>query len=380
MNRSLNFRAFGVQVRIELSFLLVSLLLGGIGVQSTTEVSIWVVIVAGSVLIHEAGHATVFRLCGVRSAIRLFAMGGVTIPQGGRELSAPQWLAVSLAGPAAGFLAGGLTLLLVSATGGIVPGSLTATAVGYLIWVNLGWGLINLLPIIPLDGGHALEALLARLPRAVAEDLSQAVSLVTVVVVSVLAYANGFALMPLVLGWFWFGGVTAWWQRRSAQRDMPDATVLDAVRARILDQRAPPAADRAAAIKTAEASTREVLLSVRSQRLRYFAWENLALIALVSQRDDLAAEVLDHVGNDFNPQPGLLARLLLLVGRPAEALPYLYQVYAASPGDEVGALIVRALIATGSLDDAISFVNGPQSVHLGKEAEAALATGKSFNA
>jgi membrane-associated protease RseP (regulator of RpoE activity) len=27
-----------------------------------------------------------------------------------------------------------------------------------VLWVNLGWGVLNLLPILPLDGGHILAS------------------------------------------------------------------------------------------------------------------------------------------------------------------------------------------------------------------------------
>jgi membrane-associated protease RseP (regulator of RpoE activity) len=29
----------------------------------------------------------------------------------------------------------------------------------FVLWVNLGWGVLNLLPILPLDGGHIASSL-----------------------------------------------------------------------------------------------------------------------------------------------------------------------------------------------------------------------------
>jgi stage IV sporulation protein FB len=29
----------------------------------------------------------------------------------------------------------------------------------FVLWVNLGWGILNLLPILPLDGGHIASSL-----------------------------------------------------------------------------------------------------------------------------------------------------------------------------------------------------------------------------
>ena len=37
-----------------------------------------------------------------------------------------------------------------------IPGAPPAMArlLHFVVWVNLGWGVLNLLPILPLDGGH----------------------------------------------------------------------------------------------------------------------------------------------------------------------------------------------------------------------------------
>jgi hypothetical protein len=61
---------------------------------------------------------------------------------------------MALAGPAAGFILGGLIALAVRFASPAQP--LVAFAVRQLLWVNVGWGLINLIPVLPLDGGHVL--------------------------------------------------------------------------------------------------------------------------------------------------------------------------------------------------------------------------------
>jgi membrane-associated protease RseP (regulator of RpoE activity) len=84
-----------------------------------------------------------------------------------------QEIAVSLAGPGAGFLfaaliAGAVTIaggsILINWLFGIIPipsvafmpigGRAVNLLVTMLLWVNVFWGLINLLPVYPLDGGH----------------------------------------------------------------------------------------------------------------------------------------------------------------------------------------------------------------------------------
>ncbi|MFV1991389.1 MAG: metalloprotease, partial [Acidimicrobiales bacterium] len=110
-----------------------------------------------SVLVHEFGHAIAFARLGMRPSIRLHLFGGVTYAEGGLEWK--QRIGVSLAGPAAGFALGFTVLGL--QFGGMTPEyGLGGVAVSMLIFANLIWGFVNLLPMLPLDGGHVVEAVL----------------------------------------------------------------------------------------------------------------------------------------------------------------------------------------------------------------------------
>ena len=109
-------------------------------------------------------------------------MGGLTSHQGGRFRPATQIL-VSLAGPAAGFALAAIVVALVKASGYgadfyfVSPfhfgwrlrefSNPTLRELCYdLLFVNIWWGILNLLPILPLDGGHiANEALNICYPR-----------------------------------------------------------------------------------------------------------------------------------------------------------------------------------------------------------------------
>jgi len=145
-------------VRIRYTFFLTSVLLG-LAARSMPLLLVWMLAQAAAILIHELGHARVARYYGHDASIELHAMGGMTSYSGG-FLQWQQRALISLAGPAAGFLAGGL----VYGVGTMIsPGRtsyLLRVAVGDFLWVTLGWGLLNLVPILPLDGGSALGALL----------------------------------------------------------------------------------------------------------------------------------------------------------------------------------------------------------------------------
>jgi Zn-dependent protease len=142
----------GFPIRVNLSFLLmlavVLLWMGGLQGLAV------VLLAAGSVLLHELGHALMARHLGVPVAgIELHFFGGAAqmadLPRRpGDEI------AVAAAGPAVSFALAGLGHALAAVTGLQV-----LTLFG---WVNLALALFNLLPAFPSDGGRILRAWLAR--------------------------------------------------------------------------------------------------------------------------------------------------------------------------------------------------------------------------
>lgn len=155
--RGLGFRLMGIPVRIHLSFLLV---LGFLGLQLGDVVLIvtWIAVGALSVLVHEFGHALAARAVGHRPEVQLAGMGGLTSYTG--ETSRWQQLAITAAGPALQ-VAGGLAVLpLVDGFGLTYDGDLVDFALDVWVVVSLLWGILNLVPMLPLDGGQLLRDLL----------------------------------------------------------------------------------------------------------------------------------------------------------------------------------------------------------------------------
>lgn len=181
----LRFSLGDIPVRVHPLFWLIALLLGSTG--DLLTIPIWIIVVFISILIHELGHALAFRFYGIRSQIVLHAMGGLTIPETtpwgtGWANVAPspkQQIAISLAGPFAGFLFAALVMAGVAVAGGtlltnnlfgflplpltaIVPfgGGVVSILLTMLLFVNVFWGMFNLLPVYPLDGGQVARNIL----------------------------------------------------------------------------------------------------------------------------------------------------------------------------------------------------------------------------
>ncbi len=168
-------RILGFPVHVHPFFFLVAALLGGLQ-NDLALILVWVAVVFVSVLAHELGHALVARAHGQQPSIMLYSMGGLTSFQPLRRLTHGQSIAISLAGPGAGFLVGGLVWV---ASQSVPPGAsfVVHVAVRDLLWVNFGWGLLNLLPILPLDGGNVVRSFLHAVRRRPDERLALLISI-----------------------------------------------------------------------------------------------------------------------------------------------------------------------------------------------------------
>lgn len=199
MAESLGFTLLRVPVRIDPSFFILAVFLGWGGSRPLMSVVLWVVIVLVSVLLHEMGHAMAFRAFGYRSRIQLFAMGGLTAPETTQPLLPGRDVVVSLAGPAVGILIGG-TVLALNRSGGLeLTGLLERQAAADVIFVNLGWGILNLAPMLPLDGGRVMSSLLDLLTHGRGHRAALGVSVATAAVGGLVALKLGQPFLLLLL-------------------------------------------------------------------------------------------------------------------------------------------------------------------------------------
>ena len=252
--KSLQFRISGIPVRVELIFFLVMGLLGWANGYQGVEIAVFLAVGGVSILLHELGHATAQRSFGARPTVTLTGFGGYTL---GPVQPKGKSLVVTLAGPAAGFLAAVVGLLLSQVVAG--P-DLVDTAIEILIYVNVLWGVFNLLPILPLDGGH------------VAADLfglrnAQYLSLAGAAALGALAIYIGAPFMAIVA--FMFGSQSLGALR--AERDQPQFEQLDQGRAALLQGRYPEAVEH---IEAATANPASFGVEVTGAEL--LAWAKLA--------------------------------------------------------------------------------------------------------
>jgi stage IV sporulation protein FB len=176
-------------VRIHPLFWLVSLLLGlprdgGAGAGGPSPalgVIIWMLALLVSILVHEMGHAFAIRYFGWQPRVVLYSLGGLALWDTSESSYSYDYnphqdnpwtkILIAAAGPAAGFVLAALVIALCYATRHPVDFSLGGALgfgwqvegfenfkaemlIHYLVFINIFWGLVNLLPVFPLDGGQ----------------------------------------------------------------------------------------------------------------------------------------------------------------------------------------------------------------------------------
>jgi Zn-dependent protease len=176
---SLRFGVFGIPVEVEAVFFVVIALFGWTG--SGEDLLIWVVVAFVSILLHEFGHAVAARLLGSPASVRLYGFGGVT---NHNRLTPVRDLAITLAGPFAGLAFG------VAAWRWAEMSGASGTAIDTIVWINVGWSLVNLLPILPLDGGNAVSGLIKIVTGRDGESIARRLSIVAAGGLALLAFTN----------------------------------------------------------------------------------------------------------------------------------------------------------------------------------------------
>ena len=202
----MRFTLAGFPIQIHWSFFLVAALLGFNN--DLRILLVWVGVVFVSVLLHEMGHALVGRRFGMHPEIFLYGMGGLTSWQTGRRLTRGQSILVSVAGPGAGLLLGavvwGITLIDMPELN-----PLGRIALRSLLWVNIMWSVLNLLPVLPLDGGNVMRSLVHILKGGVDDRLPRQISVAVAATGTVAALLYGMTFAAIFAGYLAFSNYQA---------------------------------------------------------------------------------------------------------------------------------------------------------------------------
>jgi Zn-dependent protease len=171
-------RLGSIPVRIRVPFFFLALLLGAsYGYERRPDLmGLWVVVVFVSVLVHELGHALMGRIFGLAPQIELHGMGGTTSWIEARDVGHARSIAISVAGPFAGFSIAAL-LYLANRLGFHPENAHLQFALERALAVNFVWGIFNLAPMLPLDGGNVMRSTLHLVTKGRGEKPARVISI-----------------------------------------------------------------------------------------------------------------------------------------------------------------------------------------------------------
>ena len=219
----LRFSLFGIPVRVHPLFWAVAAYMGWNG-EDPKMTLIWIACVFISILVHELGHAVMAKYFGWPPEIVLYHFGGLAIYQPYSGLTTQRSIIISAAGPLAGFGLYGAVLFFKHAS--IRYGfwnNLSAemldyisAAFYYLLFINLYWGLINLAPVLPLDGGHICDDICKSVKRYRGDILALQISMVVAVGLAAYFFMHHERYAGILFALFAFFNFQAYQQRNRA--------------------------------------------------------------------------------------------------------------------------------------------------------------------
>jgi len=207
----------GTTIDVDFSFLILCAFfaLREVQLENADRAFLIIPVILVSLLIHELAHAGTIGALGFGpSRILLAGMGGLTINQ--RRGRPWQELLISLAGPLASF----------AIVGAVALSGRKDLLFLLMLWqVNLVWGVLNILPVPPLDGGHAVRHFLGLfLPELTAFHVSTWIGIVAGIAFAALAARTGEVFVAAFMAFFVFLNFRQWQAVRKMKGGGPGQT------------------------------------------------------------------------------------------------------------------------------------------------------------
>ena len=194
----LRFSLLGIPVTVQPIFWLITGVVAYSELRNGVEYFICVMLcILVSLLVHELGHALTANFFGWPPEIVLHGMGGHAAFQPGYNYTEWKSILITIAGPLAGFILCGIAYLTLQhiRQESLEVHRLVIYNLEVLVFVNLVWGLFNLIPVIPMDGGRILQSLCCQFQGRKGNELAYKFSIVLAATLGVYTLMN-----PVILG------------------------------------------------------------------------------------------------------------------------------------------------------------------------------------
>lgn len=316
---------------------------------------IWVIIIFLSVLVHELGHAFTAIAFGKHPRIDFIALGGLTSYQGDK-LKLWQQFIITFNGPLFGiflFVFASLILHL-----HFFENPLLIRSFQILQFVNLFWSIVNLLPVLPLDGGQLLRIIFEGIWGVKGIRYALFVGMIIAGLLSLYFFLTKFFIIGALFFLFAFQAFDTWRKSKNLTSYDRDETIKN------LSLKAEAALkenNKEAAKKLFE----EVLAKAKSGIVNTTASQYLAFLYYEEKNVEKAYQLLlPHKGN-LTPEALCLLHRLAFIHKNYELVAELStECYQAAPTQEVAiknakafACLKKGKFAGGWLQTAFHFGN-----------------------
>lgn len=343
-------KIFGIPLKIDPSFLFICALLAYTRLSQPIYLVEWLIVIFVSILIHELGHALMVRSFGLSPQIMLYSMGGLTSWREEKSISHAKHIAISLAGPFAGFIFGGMVYLSGYWMPDLYADQLGAQTYLDLLLVNLGWGIFNLLPILPLDGGNVAYSIEQWATKKHSGVITRVISLLVAVGVGLLALSIREMWIVFLMALFVLNNGGALFRLLQNTRDERVRPLLDQALEAVKND------DGATAVNLAK----EALNSARSVEVKEEAQGILLQGLILGAHIEQAKKEADRLQAVYGHTALLRALTGFEQNQLPRAIPIIEYSYAAAPSPDLNFTFANALIVGGRHQEAASLIASQQ--------------------
>jgi len=280
-------------------------------------------------LVHELGHATAARRAGADASISLGFLAGYASYRPTRPISRARQAWISFAGPGIHIAVSVAVLLAMGANPFEMASTFDEPAAAAIWWAGPAIGMLNLIPVLPLDGGHIVTYGLDRLVPGRAERYMLHFSIAATLAGAVALVGTGYRGFVLFIGFL----LITQFQLLNAGRPPQAPTSAWAAASDALD-----AGKMGKARRVLMAALSHPQPDSMTPRVNLPPGRSVELI-------DLLPRPLPY-GDPANEY--VLARLLLETAQFEDAAHYAAEAFGRHPETLTAALVARA---AGALDD-----------------------------
>lgn len=327
----------------------------------------WVIVIFVSILIHELGHALTARGFGQQARIDLVGFGGMT-SHTGKNLSAMKNFLIVLNGPIMGFLLFALLML-------VRPYVPVEGFVQYMvrigIIINLLWTVLNLLPILPLDGGQLLRIVLERFFGVGGIKATAMVGLVVAAGVGVASLVYGQFILAILFFFFAMQSFFTFRALKQMKAQDNNADLIDELKVGQKKMMSGQAEDAEKSFEAIREQAKEGIIYLQATQM---------LAALVKKKGDIqkAYDLLHGISRDLSIEgKAVLQDLSYLLGKYEESLQLGQDCYEQMPSAEVAFKNSCCSARLGKGQEAIGWIKS--AIEKGLEAPLKVIDREDFN-